>query len=180
MGKVIAVEYLSLDGVMEEPAWSGPFFNDEVAAFQQDNLFGSDAMLLGRKTYEGFKQAWPAMEAETGEFGVKMNSMPKYVATTTLTQPEWNATFIAGDVADAVQKLKEKPETLLINGSGELFDYLTNRDLIDEYRLMIYPVVVGAGKRLFADAIPKTWALTKSQITSSGVAILTYVPAGRE
>jgi dihydrofolate reductase len=180
MGRVIAVEYLSLDGVMEEPAWSGPFFNDEVAAFQQENLFGSDALLLGRKTYEGFKQAWPAMEAETGDFGVKMNSMPKYVATTSLTEPEWNATFIEGDVAEAVAKLKDQPGTFLINGSGELFDYLTNHDLIDEYRFMIYPVVVGTGKRLFTDATPKTWALTKSQITASGVAILTYVPAGRE
>ena len=178
MGKIIAVEYLTLDGVMGEPQWSGPYFNDEVAAFQYANLMEADAMLLGRITYEGFAEAWPEMEEATGDFGVKMNSMPKHVATTTLTAPEWNATFIEGDVATFVEKLKETDATVLLNGSATLFAYLAARGLIDEYRFMIYPVVVGEGKRLWPDGQP-TAALTlvKSQITESGVAILTYVPA---
>ena len=96
MGKIVAVEYTTLDGVFEEPAWSGPYFNDELGSWQFRNLAEADALLLGRKTYEGFKASWPQMEESTGEFGVKMNSMPKHVATTTLTEPEWNATFIQG------------------------------------------------------------------------------------
>jgi dihydrofolate reductase len=180
MGALIAVEYTSVDGVMAEPGWSGPYFNDEVAQFQYDNLFGADALLLGRVTYEGFKAAWPAMEGDEQGFGVRMNTMPKYVATTTLTEPEWNATFLAGDVAEAVAQLKQSDRRLLLNGSADLFNYLSGKGLIDEYRIMIFPVIVGAGKRLFAEgsSAPQL-ALTKSQITTSGVAILTYtaVPA---
>src|SRR3954470_9527455 len=118
MGKVVAVEYTTLDGVFEEPAWSGRYFNEELSGWQARNLAEADALLLGRKTYEGFKAAWPQMEAETGEFGVKMNTMPKHVATTTLAEPEWNARFLQGEVADAVAKLKTGPGTLLVNGSA--------------------------------------------------------------
>src|SRR3954452_22579861 len=122
MGKIVSVLYVSLDGVFDELSWTGPYFNDELAGWQHDNLMGADVMLLGRKTYEGFKQAWPAMEAETGDFGVKMNSMPKWVATTTLTEPEWNATFITGEVADKVRELKAGPDRVLINGSADLIN----------------------------------------------------------
>jgi dihydrofolate reductase len=177
MGKLIAVEYLSVDGVMENPGWSGPYFNDEVAKFQEDNLFESDALLLGRVTYEGFAAAWPSMGGDPVGFGDRMNALPKYVATTTLTEPEWNADFIEGDVAEAVAALKAQPGlTLLLNGSAELFRYLSAHGLIDEYRFMIFPVVVGDGKRLFDEGGELALDLVKTEITSSGVAILTYVP----
>ncbi|GAA4599368.1 dihydrofolate reductase [Actinoplanes octamycinicus] len=177
MGKVVAVEYVTLDGVFEEPAWSGPYFNDELSAWQAENLREADALLLGRRTYEGFKSAWPQMEEATGDFGVKMNTMPKHVATTTLTQPEWNATFVEGEVADAVAKLKTEPGTLLINGSGSLVNYLTRHNLIDEYRIMIYPVVQGEGRRLWDDGTKIALSVTKSWQTSTGVQVVTYVPA---
>jgi dihydrofolate reductase len=177
VGKVVAVEYLSLDGVMEEPAWSGPYFNDEVAQFQFNNLFESDALLLGRVTYEGFKSSWPSMTDEAG-FADRMNSMPKYVATRSLTEGEWNATLLGGDAAEEVARLKQDfAGTLLINGSGQLFQSLHDAGLIDEYRFMIYPVVVGKGKRLFAEGgVAGPVKLVKSEITDSGVAILTYEP----
>lgn len=179
MSRIIAVEYLTLDGVMEEPSWSGPYFDDDLGTFQNDNLEETDALLLGRVTYEGFKEAWPGMVEETGEFGVKMNSMPKFVATTTLSEPEWNASFIEGDVAEAVAELKARPNNnMMVAGSGVFFEYLRKHNLIDEYRIMVFPVVVGTGKRLFTDAeTSSTLKLVKSQNSGSGVAILTYVPA---
>jgi dihydrofolate reductase len=175
MSRVVAVEYLSLDGVMEEPGWSGPYFNDEVAQFQYDNLFGSDALLLGRVTYEGFKSAWPSASDERG-FADRMNSLPKYVATTTLAEGEWNATLLKGNVPDEVAGLKkELGGTLLINGSGQLFRTLHAAGLIDEYRLMIFPVVLGGGRRLFAQgSAAGAMKLVKSQVTASEVVILTY------
>ena len=177
MGKVVAVEYTTLDGVFEEPAWSGPYFNDELGAWQDRNLQEADALLLGRKTYEGFKAAWPQMEAATGHFGVKMNAMPKHVATTSLTTPEWNAAFIAGEVADAVAKLRTEPGNLLINGSGTLVNYLTRHNLIDEFRIMIYPVVVGEGRKLWDEGTKVALSLTKTFTTTTGVEVITYVPA---
>jgi dihydrofolate reductase len=175
MGVIVAVEYLSLDGVMESPAFSGPYFNDEVSDFQFNNLFTSDALLLGRTTYEGFKSAWPSMSDEAG-FADRMNSMPKYVVTSTLDVGEWNATLLKGDPVEQVAELKKSFDgTLLINGSAQLFDALHAAGLIDEYRLMIYPVVVGAGKRLFTEAsAASALKLVKSQVTTSDVAILTY------
>lgn len=177
MGTIVAVEYLTLDGVMEEPAWSGPYFNEEVADFQFNNLFSSEALLLGRVTYEGFKAAWPTMLDERG-FGDRMNNLPKYVLTNSLTEGEWNADLLHGDAAEAVGKLKQDFEgTLLINGSARLFQALHDAGLIDEYRLMIYPVVVGNGKRLFHEgATGAPLRLMKTQLTESGVAILTYQP----
>ena len=177
MGKVVAVEYTTLDGVFEEPAWSGPYFNEELSSWQARNLAEADALLLGRKTYEGFKAAWPQMEAETGDFGVKMNSMPKHVATTTLTEPAWNATFLPGEVADAVAKLKTEPGNLLINGSAALVNYLTKHNLIDEYRIMIYPVVQGEGRRLWDAGTKIALSLTDSWKSATGVEVVTYVPA---
>jgi dihydrofolate reductase len=178
MSTVVAVEYLSLDGIMEEPQWSAPYFNEELQDFQLNNLMGSDALLLGRVTYEGFKSAWPTMTDEAG-FADKMNGMPKYVATSTLDKGEWNATLLKGDLVEEVTRLKRDVEgTLLINGSARLFQTLHAAGLIDEYRFMIYPVVVATGKRLFADEGGQGGLnLVKSQITDSGVAILTYQPA---
>ena len=177
MGKLVAVSYVTLDGVFEEPAWSGPYFNEELSNWQADNLREADALLLGRRTYEGFKAAWPQMEAETGFFGVRMNSMPKHVATTTLTEPEWNATFLAGELADAVTELKTEPANLLINGSASLVNYLTRHNLIDEYRIMIYPVVTGEGRKLWDDGTKIALKHTGSWTTTTGVEVITYVPA---
>ncbi|GIF20963.1 dihydrofolate reductase [Actinoplanes tereljensis] len=177
MGKIVAVEYTTLDGVFEEPSWSGPYFNEELSGWQAGNLREADALLLGRKTYEGFKAAWPQMEEATGDFGVKMNSMPKHVATTTLTTPEWNASFIAGEVADAVAKLRTEPGNLLINGSASLVNYLTRHNLIDEYRIMIFPVVQGEGRKLWDDGTKIALTLADSWKTATGVEVVTYVPA---
>jgi dihydrofolate reductase len=177
MGKVVAVEYTTLDGVFEEPAWSGPYFNAELSGWQARNLAEADALLLGRKTYEGFKAAWPQMEEATGDFGVKMNSMPKHVATTSLTDPEWNAAFIQGEVADAVAKLKTEPANLLVNGSASLVNYLTRHNLIDEYRIMIFPVVQGEGRKLWDAGTKIALKHTDSWTTATGVEVITYVPA---
>jgi dihydrofolate reductase len=179
MGQIFAVEYVSLNGVFEEPGvWSGPYFNEELQKFQQDNLWECDGLLLGRVTYEGFAQAWPAMEAETGEFGVRMNSIPKWVASTTVTEPTWNASVLEGDVPSAVAALKGRDLTLMVAGSATLVETLRANGLIDEYRLMIYPVVVGSGRRLFADgAAPGELRLTDATTTASGVIIARYVSA---
>jgi dihydrofolate reductase len=145
---------------------------------QQDYLFDSDALVLGRVTYEGFAAAWPTME-DTGEFGEKMNSMPKYVASRTLDRGEWNAEIIQGDVATEVEKLKAKPGgDLLVYGSGDLVDELTRHGLIDEYRLMVHPVVVGAGKRIFNGGATATLGLLDTVTTGTGVVVSTYTLAG--
>jgi dihydrofolate reductase len=177
MGKIVAIEYTTLDGVFEEPGWSGPYFNDELANWQGDNLREADALLLGRKTYEGFKASWPQMEAETGWFGEKMNSMPKHVATTTLADPEWNATFLTGRVEDAVAELKAGPGTLHIAGSADLVNHLTKHNLIDEYRIMIFPVVVGTGAKLWDEGTTVALTLASSFATKTGVTVNTYNPA---
>ena len=178
MGKVFAVEYLTLDGVMEEPSWSGPYFNDELAAFQYDNLFECDALLLGRVTYEGFAAAWPVASDEQG-FADRMNGIGKYVASTTLTETKWNATLLEGDVPAAVAKLKQSDQTLMIDGSAELVESLRPHDLVDEYRLMVFPVVVGSGKRLFGPGGQSTLELVSVRTTTSGVAVMTYRPVAR-
>ena len=178
MGKIVVSENVSLDGVVEDPAWTGPFWNDQLSKLQEDYLFSSDALVLGRVTYEGFAQAWPSMEESTGDFGRKMNSMPKFVASRTLEQGEWNATIIKGELAGEVAKLKDEPgEDLLIYGSGDVVDELTRHGLIDEYRLMVHPVIVGSGKRLF-NGLPQTMLeLADTTTTDTGVVVLTYTPA---
>lgn len=176
MRNVKLAMYVSLDGVVQDPAWTGPFWNDEIAELQKDYLFASDALLLGRVTYEGFAAAWPTMDE--GEFGDRMNTMPKFVATRTLQEADWNATIIKGDVTEEVAKLKQQPgQDLLIYGSGTLVDELTRRGLIDEYRLIVYPVIVGSGKRLFSEATKTTLQLADTKTTSTGVVLLTYRPA---
>jgi dihydrofolate reductase len=177
MGTIVAVEYMSLDGVMENPAWSMPYFNEELQQFQYDNLFGADALLLGRVTYDGFRAAWPSMSDEKG-FADRMNGMPKYVATRAGGAPEWNAAFLAGDLIQAVTRLKATEPALLINGSSDLVNQLAAAGLIDEYRLMVYPVIAGAGKQLFDQrAAGVALTLTGSWTSKSGVAVLTYAPA---
>jgi dihydrofolate reductase len=176
MKKLKLAMYVSLDGVVEEPAWTQPFWSDELAAMQVDYLYSSDALVLGRVTYEGFAEAWPTMEAVTGDFGKKMNSMRKHVASRTLQEARWNATVMPGDAAAAVAELKSGDGgDLLVYGSGDLVDELTRRRLIDEYRLMVHPVVVGKGKKLFA-GLGETLDLRLDDLTTTdtGVAVITY------
>ncbi|HEY7942742.1 MAG TPA: dihydrofolate reductase family protein [Candidatus Limnocylindrales bacterium] len=178
--RVVASTYVTLDGYMDEPGkWSFPFWSQEASDFKARELFASDALLLGRLTYEGFAAAWPTMQG-TGEFGEKMNSMLKYVASRTLDSATWNASIIQGDVAEAVRRLKQPDGgDLLIGGSGQLIDYLSGHDLIDEYRLMVHPIVLGGGeKRLFRHAPRRTLKLVDSVTLPTGVVILTYHPAG--
>ena len=178
MRKLKLAMYVSLDGVVENPAWTGPYWNDELSDLQADYLYASDALLLGRVTYEGFAASWPSMEESTGEFGRKMNSMPKHVASTTLSKGEWNASILEGELAGAVTKLKEQSGgDLLIYGSGDLVDQLTGLGLIDEYRLMLHPVIVGSGKRIFSSSGERALRLVDSRTTGTGVAVLTYVEA---
>jgi dihydrofolate reductase len=175
MRKLKLAMYVALDGVVENPGWTGPFWNDELSDLQAEYLYSSDALVLGRVTYEGFAAAWPGMEESTGDFGKKMNSMPKYVASRTLKQAEWNASIIEGDLDDAVRKLKAQDGgDLLIYGSGTLVDELTHLGLIDEYRLMLHPVLVGTGKRLFGSSPERTLELADVKTTGTGVAVLTY------
>lgn len=179
MKKLKLAMYVSLDGVVDDPAWTRPFWNDELADLQAEYLYASDALVLGRVTYEGFAAAWPGMEESTGDFGRKMNSMPKHVASRTLHELDWNATTIEGDVAAAVAALKQgSGGDLLVYGSGTLVDELARRRLVDEFRLMVHPVVVGSGKKLF-DGVGETldFRLTGTRTTGTGVAVLTYVPA---
>ena len=190
MRKVIASEFVSLDGVMEDPSWTFQFGSEEQEKYKFDELVASDALLLGRVTYEGFVVAWPHMmeqydgprRAELGAYADMMNGYPKHVVSTTLEGPlEWNnSTLIKGNVAEEVLELKSQPgQDILIFGSADLVNALMRHDLIDEYRLMLFPLVVGKGKRLFGDGIDtKVLELVGTQMFGSGVAVLTYRPAG--
>jgi dihydrofolate reductase len=175
--RLVATEYLTFDGVFEEPGrWSGPFFNEEAQKFKFDELQATDALLLGRKTYEGFAAAWPKMSG-TGEFGLKMNSMPKYVVSSTLKTVEWaGSRLIAGDVAGEIRKLKAAPgKDLLLSGSGQLFNSLMQSGLIDLYRFMLHPVILGTGRRLFTEQVTaQVLSLTDTKRFSSGIVILEY------
>jgi dihydrofolate reductase len=191
MRKVIASEFVSLDGVMEDPGWTFQLGSEEQEKYKFDELVASDALLLGRVTYEGFAVAWPNMmeqydgprRTELGEYADMMNGYPKHVVSTTLEGPlEWNnSTLIKGNVAEEVLELKSQPgQDILIFGSADLVNALMQRDLIDEYRLMVFPKVVGKGKRLFGDGIDeKVLELVGTQMFVSGV-VLTYRSAGME
>jgi dihydrofolate reductase len=186
MRKLIASEYLSLDGVMQDPGgvgefehggWTAPYWGDELAMFKHEELFGSGGLLLGRATYEGFAAAWPDMSHEEGAYADRMNGFPKFVVSRTLSNLTWNNShLLSGDLDEEVSKLKEQPgQDLLIFGSGQLVRSLIQLDLIDEYRLQVYPVVVGSGKRLFGeDDNFKTWQLAEAKPLESGVVILIY------
>lgn len=178
--KGVASTYVTLDGYIDEPGdWSFPFWLEEAAQFKARELAASDALLRGRRTYEDFAAAWPTMEA--GAFGEKMNSMPKYVASRPLDSATWHATILKGDVAAAVRALKpEDGGDLLIAGSGQLIDFLAGHDLIDEYRLMIHPIILGTGsgtKRLFATVPRRTFTFADSVRFPTGVVVQMYHPA---
>jgi dihydrofolate reductase len=190
MAKLVVSEFVSLDGVMEDPGgaedfkhggWSFKFDRGpEGDKFKLDETLDAGALLLGRVTYEGFAKAWPSITDEVG-FADKMNSMPKYVVSTTLEAAEWNnSTLIKGDVAEEVAKLKDQEsQDILVAGSRTLVQTLTEHDLVDEYRLMVFPVVLGSGKRMFGDADnAKTLRLVESKpVGPDGVLVSTYEPA---
>jgi dihydrofolate reductase len=185
MGKIVVTEFVSADGVIEDPGGSEDYEHggwsfqidrgDEGNQFKLDETTATDALLLGRVTYEGFADAWPSRE---GEFADKFNNMPKFVVSTTLDDPEWNnSTVISGDVAAAVGGLREQfAGDIVVHGSGQLVNTLKDLDLVDEYRLMVFPVILGKGKRLFADSgglVPLTLAEAKP-VGPAGVIVLTY------
>jgi dihydrofolate reductase len=186
MGKIVITEFVSLDGVMEDPGGAEGFKyggwtfqinrGEDGDKFKLDETMGSDALLLGRVTYEGFAQAWPARE---GEFADKFNTMPKYVVSSTLRDPEWtNTTVIEGDLGEAIAKIKDMHEgDVVVHGSRQLAQSLIDQGLVDELRLMVFPVVLGAGKRLFGDTSDKqSLELAEARTVGDGVAILVYRP----
>jgi dihydrofolate reductase len=178
MRKVVIAEFLSLDGVMEAPEkWTFQFWNDEMAKFKHDELFASDAHLLGRVTYQIFAAAWPSRTDKQG-FADRMNNLPKYVVSTTLKKAEWkNSHLIKENVAEEIAKLKQQSgQDILVAGSSTLVQTLIQHNLIDEYHLFVFPVVLGSGKRLFKDASNTTLKLVDTKAFSSGVVLLYYVP----
>ena len=192
MGKIVVSEFVSLDGVMEDPGgaegskhggWTFQFGSPEQEQWKAEELLRADALLLGRRTYQGFAAAWPTMEG-TGVYGEKMNSMPKYVATTTLSDADltWNASRIGGDLAHELPRVKQDVNgDMLVFGSSQLVQSLHTLGLIDEYRLMVFPVALGSGKRLFPEESEmKTLKLVESKPLSSGVVVLTYQPVRDE
>jgi len=190
VGRIVVTEFVSLDGVMEDPGGAENFKHggwsfeisrgEEGDKFKLDEAFSSEALLLGRVTYEGFAEAWPARE---GEFADKFNSMPKYVVSSTLDEPEWNSsTVLKGDVSEEVAKLKQEQDgDIVVHGSARLVQTLVEHDLVDEFRLMVYPVVLGSGKRLFGETSDKKpLRLVDSKVVGDGVAILIYEPVGED
>ena len=173
MGRIVAVEYLTLDSVFEDPVWTQPYFDETVGAFQAEAMQWADALLLGRVTYDGMSEAWPAMGSDPATGGDIMNSIGKYVPTSTLTEPTWNAAFLEGDVVDAVTGLKAGSENLLVYGSGQLTETLRAAGLIDEYRLLICPIVLGEGRKLFSGPAASQFTVTDSRTAPSGMALLT-------
>jgi dihydrofolate reductase len=185
MGRIVVTEFVSLDGVMEDPGgsedfkyggWTFEIERGEGDKFKLDETMESAALLLGRVTYEGFAEAWPS---RTGGFADKFNDMPKYVVSSTLEKADWNnSTVLKGDLVEAVSKLtKEVDGDIVVHGSRQLVQALQENDLIDELRLMVFPVVLGSGKRLFGDTSDKKLLrLSGSKTVGDGVAILIYEP----
>jgi dihydrofolate reductase len=184
MGRIVVTEYISVDGVVEAPSgtedferigWTDGFSRGpEGDAFKVDETMASDALLLGRVTYETFAEVWPHVE---GEFADKFNSMPKYVVSSTLESPEWNnTTVLGGDIVEEVTALKDRHERdIVVHGSPQLAQTLIEHDLVDALHLLVYPVVVGAGKRLFADTSePKRLQLSETRTFGDGVHLLVY------
>src|SRR6266540_5407602 len=176
-----------MDGVMEDPGGAESFRyggwtfevdrGEEGNKFKRDETMSSRALLLGRVTYEGFAAAWPSRE---GEFADKFNTMPKYVVSSTLEDPDWtNSTVLEGDVTEEVARLREEVDgDIVVHGSAQLVQALLEHDLVDELRLMVFPVVLGTGKRLFGETTDKKLLrLVDSKVVGDGVAILTYQPA---
>jgi dihydrofolate reductase len=188
MGRIVVTEFVSLDGVMEDPGgaesykhggWTFQFDRgDDGNKFKLDEALDADALLLGRVTYEGFAEAWPSRD---GEFADKFNNMPKYVVSSTLENPTWNnSTVLGGDLAAEVARLRDEHDgDIVVHGSAQLAQALVDQGLVDELRLMVFPVVLGSGKRLFGEMTDlRRMRLTDSKVVGDGVAILIYEPAG--
>jgi dihydrofolate reductase len=175
MRKIIVSTYVSLDGVIENPMWTMPYWNDEIAKFQTDDLFASDALLLGRETYVGFAEAW-APRAGADAFTDRMNGLPKYVVSTTLDKAEWgDSTIIKSNVVEEIAKLKQQPgQNILKYGGGRLLHTLVQNKLLDELHLLIYPVTVGTGARLVPEQSELALQLADTKTFSTGVVALTY------
>ena len=190
MRRIVASEYVSLDGVMQDPGgvgefehggWTTAYWSDELQSYKHAELFASDGLLLGRVTYEGFAAAWPSM-TEEGDYAERMNTFPKYVVSRTLTDLSWdNSRLLRGDLEKEVRALKAQPgRDILIFGSGALVRSLAHMDLIDEFRLQVYPVVIGSGTRLFGPVDkPTPLTLVDAKPLGSGVVILTYATASQ-
>ena len=186
MGNIVATEFISLDGVIEDPGgsesfehggWSFEFDRgQEGDRFKLDEALSSDALLLGRRTYEGFAEAWPSRE---GEFADLFNDMPKYVVSSTLKDPEWNnTTVLRGDLPAAVTELRTKHQgDIVVHGSAQLVQGLIQTDLLNELRLMVFPVILGQGKRLFGASPKKTLKLRETKTVGDGVMIAIYAKA---
>jgi dihydrofolate reductase len=190
VGRIVVTEFVSLDGVVEAPGGGEDFRHggwsfeinrgEEGDKFKLDETLSSAALLLGRVTYEGFAASWPSRTDEVG-FADKFNSMPKYVVSSTLEEPEWNnSTVLKGDVVEEVSRLKQEQDgDIVVHGSPRLVQTLLEHDLVDELRLMVFPVVLGSGKRLFGETSDKKpLRLTDTKVVGDGVTILTYQPAG--
>ena len=177
MRKLEVTMFMSLDGVMEEPVWTAPYWKDEIAKFKLDELLASDALLLGRVTYQGFANAWPSRTDDIG-FADRMNRLPKYVVSTTLENPTWNnSTLIKENVAGEIIKLKQqRGQAIMVAGSVKLIQTLLQENLIDEYRLLIYPVILGKGRRLFPEGSKTTLKLLEAKTFHSGVVLVRYAP----
>jgi dihydrofolate reductase len=184
MGRIVVTEFISLDGVIEAPGGGEDYKHagwtfeigrgDEGDQFKLDETMSSAALLLGRRTYEGFAAAWPERD---GEFADKFNTMPKYVVSSTLRDPEWtNSTVLSGDLVDEITKLKKEQDgDVVVHGSAQLVQSLIENDLVDELRLMVFPVVLGTGKRLFGETTDKkALKLSSSTVVGDGVAIQVY------
>jgi dihydrofolate reductase len=187
--RIVVSEFISVDGVMEDPGgsekserggWASQFNRgDDGDKFKLDELMSAEALLLGRKTYQGFAEAWPSRQEDVG-FAAKMNSMPKYVVSKTLRNPTWaNTTVLGGDVLEGLNRLKQSDGgELLVNGSCQLVRTLIENDLVDELRLMVFPIVLGMGKRLFSDS-PHAWPfrlLESTAVGKEGVLVVRYEP----
>jgi dihydrofolate reductase len=185
MGRIVVTEFVSLDGVMEDPAgiegtglgsWTSDVgWGDEGDRFKHDETFGSAALLLGRITYEAFAEAWPSRD---GEFADKFNSLPKYVVSTTLEHPSWARTTILRGIDDVAEMKRELEGEAVVHGSATLAQALIEHDLVDELRLMVWPVLLGRGKRLFGAGGKKRFELVQSTVAGDGVAIMIFRAAG--
>jgi dihydrofolate reductase len=185
VGRIIVTEFVSIDGVMEDPGgsenfkyggWTFEFNRGEGDKFKLDETMETEALLLGRVTYEGFAAAWPSRD---GEFADKFNAMPKYVVSSTLRDPSWNnTTVLDGDVVQAVSKLREDTDgDLVVHGSRQLVQTLLENDLVDELRLMVFPVMLGSGMRLFGDTSDKKpLELVEARTVGDGITIMIYRP----
>jgi dihydrofolate reductase len=172
MRKIVVTEFMTLDGIIENPAWSMTYWNDDIARFKDAEMQASDCLLLGRITYDGFAGAWPESKDEGAE---QMNGIRKYVVSTTLTKADWNnSVIIKNNVVEEITKLKQQDgKDILVGGSATLIQTLIQNNLVDQYNLLVYPVVLGTGKRLFQNGSTATLKLVRSE-NYNGVAALVY------